>query len=310
MAAIIVHGGAYAIKDEVILDKTEGCKRAVYAGRKVLDEGGSCIDAVEAAVKVLEDDYHFNAGHGSALNIEGEIEMDAMIMEGKESKLGAVGGVWGVSNPVSLARLVMEKTEHTMLVGQGAKQLADEQGLPHLTTQDLMSPEMKLKRERFNEYDRVVGSTFNELQHVNPNDPGHDTVGAVARDMFGNIACATSTGGITLKRTGRVGDSPLIGCGGLADNDRGGVSTTGHGESITRVTLASRVLSLLDKLSIEEAIEQALKYMEAKTGGRGGLILVTKDGEIGKGFTTKRMAWASIDKNGILQTGIDGPNIF
>ena len=261
----------------------DGCKRAVRAGYNVLESQGTCIDAVESAVKVMEDDYLFNAGHGSVLNRDGDIEMDAMIMEGKESKLGAVGGVWGISNPVSLARLVMEKTEHTMLVGKGAKQLADEQGLPHLTTQELMKTN----------------------KDISPSNPGNDTVGAVARDMFGNIACATSTGGITLKRTGRVGDSPLIGCGGLADNDRGGVSTTGHGESITRVTLASRVLSLLDTLSIEEAIEQALKYMEAKTGGRGGLILVTKDGEIGKGFTTKRMAWASIDKNGILQTGID-----
>ena len=306
-AAIIVHGGAYAIKDEHVERKTVGCKNAVSAGYKVLQNGGSCLDSVEAAVKVLEDDPSFNAGHGSAINKDGEIEMDAMIMEGKDSKLGSVGGVKGVANPVSLARLVMEKTDHTMLVGYGAKQLADEHGLPTVSNDELMDPEMKAKKEKFNQYDNVVVATFND-DHTH-SDELHDTVGAVAMDIHGNIACATSTGGITLKRPGRVGDSPLIGCGGIADNTLGGVSTTGHGESITRVTLANRVLSLLERTSVEESIKQSLQYMYTKTNGRGGLILIDSNGKIGKGFTTQRMTWASIDTNGVLQTGMNEPRI-
>ena len=304
MAAIIVHGGAYAIKDEHIERTIQGCTNAVKAGYKVLERGGTSVEAVEAAVNVLEDDPSYNAGCGSALNKNGEIEMDAMIMDGKDLKLGAVGGIQCVANPISVARLIMEKTDHTMLIGNGAKQLADEHGVPHVDTEQLLSPEMKLKKDEFSQYNNVVEATFNDSTLT-----GHDTVGGVAIDKYGNIACGTSTGGITLKRPGRVGDSPIIGCGGIAENSKGGVSTTGHGESITRVTLANRVLSLLDKMPIEEAIKQSLQYMCRKTNGRGGLILINGNGEIGKGFTTQRMVWASIDKNGLLQTGINEPKV-
>ena len=307
MAAIIVHGGAYAIKDEHTERNIHGCTNAVKAGYKILEHGGSSIDAVEAAIRSLEDDYSFNAGHGSALNKNGDVEMDAMIMDGKDLQLGAVGGIQCVANPISVARLVMDKTDHTMLIGNGAKQLANEHGVPHVNTEQLLSPEMKLKRDKFDQYNNVVGATFNIDDHTL--SIGHDTVGSVAIDNYGNIACGTSTGGITLKKPGRIGDSPLIGCGGLADNTIGGVSTTGHGESITRVMLANRVLSLLATMSIDEAIRQSLQYMYNKTNGRGGLIMITNNGDIGKGFTTQRMVWASIDKNGLLQTGINEPKI-
>ena len=334
MAAIIVHGGAYAISDDMVPSIIEGCKRAAIVGHKVLESGGSSLDAVEAAVRVLEDDYHFNAGHGAVLNSDGDIEMDAMIMEGKNLQLGSVGGIKGVANPVSLARLVMEKTDHVMLIGEGAKEFARERGIPDVSTEELMSPEMKQKWKNFTKYENVVGKTFNETSfdythpsqdidqthdHTHPTldrdiDTDHthspqDTVGAVARDVHGNIACATSTGGITLKRPGRIGDSPIIGCGGLADDNLGGVSATGHGESITRVTLAHRVLSLLATHSVDESIDQALRYMWDKTGGKGGLILITKDGVIGKGFTTLHMAWTSIDPSGHIETGIDNPRV-
>ena len=317
MAAIIVHGGAYAICDEHVLRKTAGCKNAVSRGYEILTKGGTALDAVEAAIRVLEDDPSFNAGCGSALNKDGEIEMDAMIMDGKDLRLGAVGGVMGVANPVSLARLVMDKTEHTMLIGGGAKLLAEEHCVPHVSTEQLMDPVMREKQRNFQQYNTVVGATFNkdhthsDKDHTHPDEStGHDTVGAVAMDTHGNIACATSTGGITLKRRGRIGDSPIIGCGGLADNTLGGVSTTGHGESITRVTLASRVLTLIERgISVDEAIRQSLQFMHAKTSGRGGVILMTKEGEVAKGFTTSRMVWASIDGKGRLETGINEPMI-
>ncbi len=315
MAAIIVHGGAYAISDEHVLRKTAGCKNAVSRGYEILTKGGTALDAVEAAVRVLEDDPSFNAGCGSALNKDGDIEMDAMIMDGKDLRLGAVGGVMGVANPVSLARLVMDQTEHTMLIGGGAKALAEEHNVPHVSTEQLMDPVMQKKQQNFQQYNKVVGATFNrdhthsDKDHTHPDEPtGHDTVGAVAMDTHGNIACATSTGGITLKRPGRVGDSPIIGCGGLADSTLGGVSTTGHGESITRVTLASRVLTLMERgIAVDEAIRQSLQFMYTKTSGRGGLILITREGQPAKGFTTNRMAWASIDREGILEMGMNEP---
>lgn len=310
MAAIIVHGGAYAIEDKFVDRKVNGCKDAAKAGYEVLKKGGTCLDAVEAAVRVLEDNPSFNAGHGSVLNKDGDIEMDAMIMEGKDLKVGAVSGVSGIANPVSLARLVMEKTEHTMLTGKGAERFSEQQGVPRVKTEELINPEVEALRTKYDHYGGAVGAGFNDTS----ND--HDTVGAVARDINGNIACATSTGGITLKRPGRVGDSPLIGCGGLADNTLGGVSTTGHGESITRVTLSNRVLSLLSpvgvggsSITMDEAIKQSLKFMLDRTNGRGGLIMIDSNGEIGKGFTTKRMAWASINRDGTLQTGINEPRI-
>ena len=287
------------VPDAKVSSLSDGCERAVKAGYNVLEGGGTSIDAIEAAVNTLEDDPNFNAGHGSVIKRNGDVEMDAMIMDGKDLKLGAVGGIQCVANPISVARLIMEKTDHTMLIGNGAKQLADEHGVPHVDTEQLLSPEMKLLRN----------DKLKAIDHVDSTLSGHDTVGGVAIDKYGDIACGTSTGGILLKRPGRVGDSPIIGCGGIAENSKGGVSTTGHGESITRVTLANRVLSLIDKMPIEEAIKQSLQYMCRKTNGRGGLILINGNGEIGKGFTTQRMVWASIDKNGLFQSGINEPKI-
>ena len=412
MAAIIVHGGCGKISNSKRTPIIEGCKRAAIVGHKVLESGGSSLDAVEAAVRVLEDDYHFNAGHGAVLNSNGDIEMDAMIMEGKNLQLGSVGGIKGVANPVSLARLVMEKTDHVMLIGEGAKEFARERGIPDVSTEELMSPRKakkhKLKKPQHYKdtdhthplqdtdhthptQDRDIDTDHThppqDTDHTHPpqhtdhthppqhtdhthppqhtdhthppqhtdhthppqhtdhthppqhtdhthppqhtdhthppqhtdhthptqdtdhTHPTQDTVGAVARDIHGNIACATSTGGISLKRPGRIGDSPIIGCGGFADDNLGGVSATGHGESITRVTLAHRVLSLLATHSVDESIDQALRYMWDRTGGKGGLILITKDGAIGKGFTTLHMSWTSIDPSGHIETGVDNPRV-
>lgn len=314
MASIIVHGGAYSIADDVIPEKTKGCQLAAETGYKIMEsETGSALDAVEAAVRVLEDNPFFNAGHGSIVNAAGDIEMDALIMEGSSLKLGSVFCVKNIANPVSLARRVMEKTNHVMLAGEGAIKFAKEQGFPYVSTEELLSLEAKSRWNYYSKYVTVVQEIFASNKKDDPlsakvdsaTPEGHDTVGAVARDKHGNIACATSTGGITRKMVGRVGDSPIIGCGGYADNELGGVSTTGHGESIARATLATRVLHLTKIHPPQKAIEEGLSFMKSKIGGTGGLILITPSGEIAKGFTTKRMAWVSIDSNRVMETGID-----
>ena len=298
MAAVIVHGGAgiYGIPDSHVSMYTEGCEAAARKAKEVLDNDGSALDAVEAAVRVLEDNPAFNSGHGSVLNIAGEVEMDAMIMDGRDLSMGSVAAVKGIANPVSLARKVKEETNHVMLVGEGANIFADEMGFPKVTIEELTSKFSKDKWGKYNKYGEVVVGEFNK-----PTTHCSDTVGAVVRDLSGNIAAATSTGGITHKRVGRVGDSPLVGSGAYADNSLGGVSCTGHGESIARVNLAFRVLNLLSSSSsAQAAADQSLEYMRKKVYGKGGLIMITNKGEIVQSFTTPRMAWASINKEGQL----------
>ncbi|KAK7902149.1 hypothetical protein WMY93_018918 [Mugilogobius chulae] len=262
-AVLVVHGGAWAIPDELAAASVSGVKAAACDGFSVLKKGGSALDAVEAAVRSLEDNNVFNAGHGAVLNSEGEVELDAIIMDGKTLGSGAVSSVKNIANPVSLARAVMEKTDHVMLTSRGANLFAES----------------------------IVREDFNAKW-------AHDTVGAVAVDSDGNVACATSTGGIRNKMVGRVGDSPVIGCGGYADNFSGAVSCTGHGESILKVTLARLVISYMEQgKSVEEASERALKYMGDRVHGAGGAIVVTPSGQWAATFTTERMAWAAVEKD-------------
>ena len=214
-----------------------------------------------------------------------------MIMDGTTLRSGAVAAVSGVANPISLARKVMDSTAHCLLVGQGAEQFAQELGISAVDESTLVTDDARQELEQFQQYSQAVSGLFNKSSA----ESGHDTVGAVAYDSHGHVASGTSTGGITGKRVGRVGDSPLVGCGGLADNACGACSTTGHGESIIAVTLASSVVnSFLPNLgNAQQAAQAGIERMWHRVKGRGGVIVIGSDGEIGHYASTKRMAWAS-----------------
>ena len=300
--SIVVHGGAWAIPDSLRAGCVAGCERAAKAGSEVLQGGGSALDAVEAAIRVLEDDPHFGAGYGSSLTADGHVENDAMIMDGSRLGLGAVGSVRGVKNPISLARAVMEKTSHTFLVGEGAAKLAREAGVALVQHEnDLVAPFALEEWESFKARNTKLGDVFDNpsLTHKG------DTVGCVAIDQTGKIAVGTSTGGIPFKRPGRVGDSPLIGCGGFAD-EAAGTSTTGHGESIMRVLLAKEVARLIEEgVAPTEACRRGLEIMKRKVNGSAGVISLDRKGRVGLAFNTPRMAYAFIEHGKGLVSGID-----
>ncbi|XP_068106012.1 isoaspartyl peptidase/L-asparaginase [Hyperolius riggenbachi] len=291
---IVVHGGAGAVMQEYEDRYRAGVKKAALGGYDILKNGGDAVTAVEEAVVIMEDDPHFNAGYGSVLNEEGEVEMDAIIMSGKDLASGAVSAVRCIANPIKLARLVMEKTDHLLLTDRGASQFAKLQGIPEIPGETLIT---ERSRERWKK---------NQKPGSNPvaSQLGLGTVGAVAVDSEGNVACATSTGGLTNKMAGRVGDTPCIGSGGYADNNIGAVSTTGHGETIMKVVLARLILHYMERgMSLEEAADEGLKYMKTRVDGSGGVIVVNSAGEWTAKFSTKHMTWAAV-KDDCLQCGI------
>ena len=304
-AVIAVHGGAWAIPTALTQASLAGVRAAADAGHAHLQT--SALDAVEAAVRSLEENPAFNAGFGASLNASGEVELDAVIVDGASLNSGAVAGIGPVLHPVSVARKLMEGTEHVLLVGAGATAFAREMGVSVLDASALVTAEARAEYEAMAAFGTSVSTLYNtERLHAataggTKGDGGHDTVGAVARDVHGNLAAATSTGGITFKRVGRVGDSPLLGAGALADNMRGAISTTGHGESILKYTLASRVLHRLDPLvsaphGPARAVAAELEGMYARLdGGSGGAICIDRDGAVGVAFTSSRMAWAVRD---------------
>lgn len=304
---ILIHGGAWAIPDHLAEASVDGVKTAAKVGYSVLEkENGTALDAVEAAICSLEDNPAFDAGTGAVLNLAGDVELDAIIMEGSELRTGSVACVQNIKNPVKLARLVMEKTDHVLLVGQGANIFAREMGVKEVPKTDLVTPEAVMYWERYSKYKVAVDDLFNNKIELE----GHDTVGAVAIDRRGNVACGTSTGGITGKRVGRVGDSPVIGSGGYCDNTIGAASTTGHGESIMKVMLARHVLQNIETgLSTQAAAEKSLEYMKQRVGGAGGVIAINNKGEVGKHFTTERMPWATISEKS-LEFGIEPEDHF
>ena len=281
--AIIVHGGAgRAWPDDSAEDARAGCLRAARAGHALLKDGGSALDAVEAAVVALEDDPRFNAGIGSCLNAEGEIEMDASIMSGADLRVGAVALVRDVRNPVRLARAVMERTPHAFLAGDGARRLAVEVGLP------LVAPGALVTARALQHWQEARGLASAE----------GGTVGAAALDAQGHVAAATSTGGMLMKRLGRIGDSPLPGCGTYADDSAGAASATGHGEAILRVLLTHVVCERLRAGSGPEAAAAAGLAELGRVQGRGGVIVVNRRGQVGAAFNSERMSRAWVDADG------------
>ncbi|XP_051471425.1 isoaspartyl peptidase/L-asparaginase [Apus apus] len=291
---IVVHGGAGRIFKEREEGSRAGVVRAALQGYGVLKQGGSALDAVEEAVQSMEDDPHFNAGCGSVLNEKGEVEMDAIIMDGRNLDSGAVSAVKCIANPIKLARLVMEKTKHMLLTDSGAHLFAQAMGIPEIPGEKLITQRSQERWKKNLEPD----SNPEEFQK----DLG--TVGAVAIDGEGNVACATSTGGLSNKMIGRVGDTACIGSGGYADNHSGAASTTGHGESIMKVVLARLILQHMEQgMSPEMAADTALDYMRTRVGGLGGVIVVSNSGEWAARFSTKQMSWAAV-KDDQLHYGI------
>ncbi len=311
--SLIVHGGAWNIPDEAVEDCRNGCRRALESGWEILQRSGTALDAVEAAIVVLENDPTFDAGEGSHLNRDGHVELDAIIMDGAGLRAGAVAAVQRIRNPIRLARKVLESCEHMMLVGSGAEQFAVEQGLP------LCAPE-ELVTERERAAWRRCSAGYHSWEFHSSH--GHGTVGAVALGQQGDLAAGTSTGGTCCKRPGRVGDSPLVGCGCYADAEVGAVSCTGWGEAIMKIVMAKTAVDLLRgplvaaqllsqveprdaephsprarsgelvSLSPQQAAESCVRLLAERAHGRGGLILLDRDGRPGVAFNTLRMAYA------------------
>lgn len=304
---IMVHGGAWSIPDEFIDSTKKGVCRAAKLGYSLLNKGAHSLDIIEAVITELENDPVFDAGIGSCLTKNYEVEMDACIMDGITSKSGAVACVTSVKNPIQLARKVMTNTEHTLIVGSAADDLARNYGIPKIELEDLLAPHAKKDLDDYNLYKDVINSSFRCSQK---HTPGHDTVGAVVLDIYGNLGAGTSTGGITAKLPGRVGDSPIIGSGLFCDNSVGAVSSTGHGEAIARVCLAHRIMFGMQKhLDIDKSVHDSLQYMLSRTSGTGGVIVISNTGEMMHNFTTERMAWCSIQNN-IMKYGINHDELF
>ncbi|UCC94260.1 MAG: isoaspartyl peptidase/L-asparaginase [Thermoplasmata archaeon] len=291
---IIVHGGAWAIPDRMVDSHLEGCRAAAQEGASVLSGGGTAVDAVEAAVRVMEEDPTFDAGKGSFLNREGAVEMDAVIMDGARLKAGSVAAVRNILHPVTLARMVMERTDHVLLVGEGANLFAAEMGIEATPEEELLVGRELERWRQLKKDPRFRAKVIFEPPVAAPTwDVPGDTVGAVALDSQGNTAASTSTGGTPKKRMGRVGDSPLVGAGAYADDATGAVSATGWGEPIILACLSRRVLEFIERgMGPTQACGAALEEMLERFEGRGGVILITPDGSISASFNTPRMAYA------------------
>ncbi len=287
--AFIVHGGAWDIPDAEVAAQLAGCRRAAEIGWAILSRGGPAVDAVEAAVRSLEDDPAFDAGVGAWLNEAGEVELDAIIMDGATLESGAVAAVQHVRNPVSLARIVMERTPHALIVARGAEQLAAEHGLP-LVDESVLLTGQELARWRAikEQRDFSMRAAFGGTPR--------GTVGAVARDQAGHLAAATSTGGTPNKKQGRVGDSPLIGCGCYADDLSAAASATGWGESIMKVVLCKTACDgVATGRTAQSAAKSAIGLLAGRVQGLGGIILIDRQGRVGCAFNTPRMARAWIE---------------
>ena len=297
--AIAIHGGAGVIDRTQMAPEREtsylaGLSAALDAGYSILERGGSSLDAVADAVRLLEDDPQFNAGRGAVLTHDGEAELDASIMDGAGPRAGAVAGIRHVKNPIGLARLIMDKSPHVMLIGEGAEKFAREQGLEFVPNTYFRTPyrEQELQRaiHRERQSDKGAPATGTIT----------GTVGAVALDRAGNLAAATSTGGMTNKRYGRVGDSPIIGAGTYANNESCAVSATGSGEFFIRSVVAYDIHALVQykQLSVQDAAKKVVQVKLKRAGGDGGIIAIDRAGHIVLEFNCEGMFRGARDSRG------------
>lgn len=321
---LLVHGGAWAIPDDAAAAHEAGVRSALDAGHAILSRGGTALDAVEAAVTVLEDDPTFDAGRGSFLTSDGRVQLDALLMDGGRMKAGGVACVERLRNPIQAARLVLEESPHVYFVGSGAEQFALAHGMKLIDNADLVldRERERLAQAKAREAAGLADATFSgheddkgpETAYApsdalallqNQNGPeGHDTVGAVALDARGNLAAATSTGGTLNKTPGRVGDSSLIGCGCYADNLSAAVSLTGWGEPIMKLVLGKWATDRVAQGTAPEiAAREAISYLYNRLGGHGGIILLGPDGRFGFAHNTPAMAWGLATPAG-LHTGL------
>jgi L-asparaginase / beta-aspartyl-peptidase len=289
---LVIHGGAGSMRPQRLSDDAERCARAgleaaLAAGSEILEKAEGAVDAVEAVVRVLEEDICFNAGRGSVLTAEGRVELDAAIMDGRTRAAGAVAGLRTTRAPISLARRLMERGPHVFLSGRGADAFARDAGFEQVEKQWFEVPE----RRRQLEESLSEGSFDDEVKY--------GTVGAVAVDLDGHVAVATSTGGLTAKRWGRVGDSPLVGAGTYADDRSAAVSATGSGEFFIRAVAAHQLAERvrLGGETLQHALDSVLADVQS-LGGKGGLIAVAPDGEAAWGFTTPAMYRGMADASG------------
>ena len=323
---LLIHGGAWAMPDEAIEAHERGIANALAAGWAQLAKGGTAVDAVEAAVTVMEDDDTFDAGRGSFLTRDGRVQMDALLMEGATLRTGGVACVERLRNPIQAARLVLEQSPHVYFVGTGAERFARQHGMALCENTDLIVPR---ERERLMVFQRAelsgaADTTFSgesvvmedelerevertlpvevrpvTLDDLDPTGYSHDTVGAVALDVHGNVAAGTSTGGTLSKAPGRVGDSSLIGCGCYADNESAAVSLTGWGEPIMKLVLGKWAVDRVARGEPPQSVaEAAIAYLYTRLGGHGGVILLGPDGLVGLAHNTPRMAWGIQDAGG------------
>jgi L-asparaginase / beta-aspartyl-peptidase len=298
---LVVHGGAWAMPDDMVEAHLRGVSNALAAGWRVLARGGRALDAVEEAVVIMEDDETFDAGRGSFLNRDGKVQLDALIMDGSTLRAGGVGCVEHLRNPIRAARKILSESPHVYFVGEGAEQFAAAHGIPLCNNEDLVIPR---EVERLRAYQAEVsqreaergGTKYNGNDLFAASDDvtiSHDTVGAVALDRDGNIAAATSTGGTLNKAPGRLGDSSLIGCGCYADNESAAASTTGWGEPIMKLVLAKWTADRIAAGNLPEwSAQEAMNYLKQRVNGHGGIIVLNREGHIGIAHNTPRMAWA------------------
>ncbi len=319
--SLIVHGGAWDIPDEAVEACQTGCQRALTAGWSILTNGGSALDAIEAAIVVLENDPVFDAGFGSHLNLDGKVECDAIVMDGATLRAGAAATLQRIRNPIRLARKILETCPHMMLVADGAERYAKANGIALCDNKELISPA-----------EWAAWQQCKKDAHAAEHHRGHEqgTVGAVAIDSQGALFAATSTGGTCCKLPGRVGDSPLIGCGCYADSEAGGVSSTGYGEAIMKVVMAKSGVDRLRESAgssttaqasadvrtvgpstrgstssrAMQVAEQTIEELARRTKATAGLILLDREGNPGFAFNTPRMAYGYVAPDGGFVTGV------